>query len=391
MPAVDLRTLLIALTINLITMAVALPMVMGRVSAPARRAQEGAALQAAGWVFILASGLMLRGGLADRVLSTLSMASMALSLAFLATAFELWSGRPGRVRVQWLLALLMPLGYTVGFAHYPFRVGWANGLLASQMLLIAATMARRAPQAIGRWRWLVVLSLTLHAAVTLARGVLGAFFTEAYPRFLTPHPINYAAAVVALVTAMLTVLGILLAHRDEAARALERLATVDGLTGVLNRRAWLELARARLDAGRRRGVPAAVLMFDIDRFKQINDTLGHEAGDRALCLVARELARAAGEDDLVGRYGGEEFCVLLAEADEANAARFDARMRKQLAAASQAELGFVIGYSAGLSRCRGGPDSLEAMLRRADAALYRAKDAGRDRTLDTGFGLLQAA
>jgi diguanylate cyclase len=387
---IDLRTLLIALTINLITMAVTLPMVMGRVSAPARRAQEGAALQALGWVFILASGLMVRGGAADRLLSTLSMASLSFSLALLAMAFELWSGRSGRVRVQWLLALLMPLGYTIGFSNYPFRVGWANGLLATQMLLIAATMARQAAEPIGRWRWLVVVSLVMHAGVTLARGTLGAFFTDAYPRFLTPHPINYAAAVTALVTAMLTVLGILLAHRDEAARELERLATVDGLTGVFNRRAWLELARARLEAGRRRGMPMAVLMFDIDRFKQINDTLGHDAGDRALRLVAQQLAGAAGEADLVGRYGGEEFCVLLVESDHANAARFDALMRERLAAASQAELGFVIGYSAGVSRCRGGPDSLEAMLRRADAELYRAKDAGRDRTLDTGFGLLQA-
>ncbi len=387
---IDLRTLLIALTINLLTMAVALPLVMGRESAPARRAQEGAALQAAGWVFILLSGLMPRGGLADQTLSTLSMASMSFSLALLASAFELWSGRPGRVRLQWLLAVLMPIGYTIGFSHYPFRVGWANGLLASQMLMIAATMVRPAPQQIGRWRWLVVVSLMLHAAVTLARGTLGAFFTELYPRFLSPHPINYAAAVIALVTAMLTVLGILLAHRDEAARALERLATVDGLTGVFNRRAWLELARERLDAGRRRGVPMAVLMFDIDRFKQINDTLGHDAGDRALRLVARQLAEAAGDADLIGRYGGEEFCVLLTESDQANAARFDTRLRERLAAASQAELGFVIGYSAGVSRCRGGPDTLEAMLRRADAALYRAKDGGRDRTLDTGFGLLQA-
>lgn len=387
---IDLRTLLIALTINLLTMAVALPLVMGRESAPARRAQEGAALQAAGWVFILLSGLMPRGGLADQTLSTLSMASMSFSLALLASAFELWSGRPGRVRLQWLLAVLMPIGYTIGFSHYPFRVGWANGLLASQMLMIAATMVRPAPQPIGRWRWLVVVSLMLHAAVTLARGTLGAFFTELYPRFLSPHPINYAAAVIALVTAMLTVLGILLAHRDEAARALERLATVDGLTGVFNRRAWLELARERLDAGRRRGVPMAVLMFDIDRFKQINDTLGHDAGDRALRLVARQLAEAAGDADLIGRYGGEEFCVLLTESDQANAARFDTRLRERLAAASQAELGFVIGYSAGVSRCRGGPDTLEAMLRRADAALYRAKDGGRDRTLDTGFGLLQA-
>lgn len=387
---IDLRTLLIALTINLLTMAVALPLVMGRVSAPARRAQEGAALQAAGWVFILLSGVMLRGGLADRLLSTLSMASMSFSLALLATAFELWSGRAGRVRLQWVLALLMPVGYTLGFENYPFRVGWANGLLAAQMLMIAGTMARTAPQPVGRWRWLLVVSLTLHAAVTIARGTLGAFFTDLYPRFLSPHPINYAAAVIALVTAMLTVLGILLAHRDEAARELERLATVDGLTGVLNRRAWLERARVLLDSGRRRGVPMAVLMFDIDRFKQINDTLGHDAGDRALRLVAQQLSLAAGAGDLVGRYGGEEFCVLLSESDQANAARFDHHLRERLAAASQAELGFVIGYSAGVSRCRGGPDSLEAMLRRADAALYRAKDGGRDRTLDTGFGLLQA-
>lgn len=388
---IDLRTLLIALTINLITMAVALPGVMGRVSAPARRAQEGVVLQALGWVFLLLSGLAVRGGAADRWLSTAAMACLSLSLALLATACEWWSGRPGRVRAQWALALLMPVGYTVGFTHYPFRVGWANGLLAAQMLLIALTMARPAPQPVGRWRWLVVGSLLLHASVTLGRGMLGAFFTELYPRFLSTHPVNYAAAVVALVTAVLMLVGVLLAHRDEAARELERLATIDGLTGVFNRRAWLERARERLEAGRRAGAAMAVLMFDIDRFKQINDALGHDAGDRALCLVARELAAAAGEHELVGRYGGEEFCVLLSAADDASARRFDAGLRARLAAASQAELGFVVSYSAGVSRCRGGPDSLELMLRRADAALYRAKDAGRDRTLDTGFGLLQAA
>lgn len=162
-------------------------------------------------MFILVSGLMERGGAADRLFSTLSMAAFALSVAFLATAFELWSGRAGRVRAQWLLALAMPPRLHDRLRALPFRVGWANGLLAAQMLLVVATMARAAPQ-VGRWRWLVVLSLSLHAAVTLARGVLGAFFTESYPRFLSPHPVSYTAAVVALVTSMLTVLGILLAH-----------------------------------------------------------------------------------------------------------------------------------------------------------------------------------
>jgi diguanylate cyclase (GGDEF)-like protein len=288
------------------------------------------------------------------------------------------------------LAVLTPLGYALAFSSYAIRVGWANGLLALQMILVAAAVGRQPRQPVARWRWLVMTSLLAQAVVTLWRGVLGAFFTDAYPRFLTPHPVNYASAIVAITTSMLTLVGILLAHRDESARELERLATIDGLTGVFNRRAWLDLARARFAASLRYGHTMAVLMIDIDHFKQINDAHGHDAGDRALGLVARELQSAARAGDIVGRYGGEEFCVLMAQADDEAARRFDRRMRRRLTELALGELGFEIGYSAGVSRCREG-DTLDAMLKRADAALYRAKDAGRARTLDTSFGLLQAA
>jgi diguanylate cyclase (GGDEF)-like protein len=388
---VDLRTLLIALTINLVTIAVVLPAVMGRVDGAARRAQGSAALQALGWVAIIASGFAPRGGWLDGLLSTVSMAGMAASLALLGAAFDRWCGRPTHPRLLVMLAVLIPLGYGIGFAHYAFRVGWANTLLALQMVLVALALGRRAALPIGRWRWLVGGVLVLQAGVTLSRGVLGAFFTDAYPRFLTPHPVNYASAFTALATSLLTLVGILLAHRDEAARELRRLAAVDGLTGVLNRRAWLDLARARLRTAQERGEPAAVLMIDVDRFKQINDHPGHETGDRALALVARELRAAAGDAEVVGRYGGEEFCVLMAPTEAQAAQRFDERLRAGLTAASRAEFGFPIRYSAGFSRCRGAGDSLEAMLARADAALYRAKDGGRARTLDTAFGELLAA
>jgi len=379
---IDIRTLFVALMINLITMAVALPAVMGRVDAPARRAQAATALQALGWVLILASGLVERGGSLDRLLSSLSMASLGASFAVLGSAFALWCGHKTQIRLTLAIGFVMAGGYAIGFSSYAFRVGWANGLLALQMLIVAAIVGRRPRLAVGRWRWLMVLSLFVQIVVTTWRGVLGAFFTEAYPRFLAPHPVNYAAAIAANITALLTAVGILLAHRDEAARGLERLATLDGLTGVFNRRAWLARAEEGLAASVRYGQPLAVLMIDLDHFKQINDTRGHAAGDRALQLLARELIGSARAGDVVGRYGGEEFCVLMGQAGHEAARAFDRRLRLRLALAAQRELGFELGYSAGIALRDTQGDTLVAMLRRADAALYRAKDAGRARTLD---------
>ena len=378
----DIASLLCALMISLVTMAVALPAVMGEVNAPARRAQYGVLLQAAGWALLLGSGLAPPGGWADRLLSSLAMACLAGSLALMATAFDLWCGREAHDRLPALIALALPLGYAIGFSSYPFRVGWANGLLALQMLILAVALGRAPVLPVGRWRWLLVVSLLAQMVVTAWRGVLGAFFTESYPHFLAPHPVNYASAVVVNATSVLSVVGILLAHRDEAARGLERLATLDGLTGVFNRRAWMGRAAEAITASHRYGHPLAVLMIDLDHFKSINDTRGHEAGDRALCLVAAELQAAVRAGDVVGRYGGEEFCVLMNQADHAAARAFDQRLRTRLAASAPRELGFALDYSAGISMRGGADDTLEVMLRRADATLYRAKAQGRARTLD---------
>ncbi|WP_298835260.1 hypothetical protein [uncultured Piscinibacter sp.] len=157
--------------INLVTMAVVLPAVMGRVNALARRAQWSAALQAMGWVLILLSGLVERGAWADRLLSSAAMAAMASSLALLGEAFDRWCGRSTTDRLQWLIAGLMPIVYAIGFPHDAFRVGWANALLALQMVLVAVCVGRPARFPVGRWRWLVMASLLAQATVTLWRGV----------------------------------------------------------------------------------------------------------------------------------------------------------------------------------------------------------------------------
>ncbi|MRW90346.1 diguanylate cyclase [Duganella sp. FT80W] len=378
----DVASLLIAVTLTLLTAAATLLAVMGKVDLPARRAQTGIVLQALGWVLLMTSGLVVPGALADRVLSTLSMASIAAGLGCSAVAFDLWCGRPPAARMPALLAVVMTLGYSIGFGDYAFRVGWANGLLSVQLALVVIALCRPMPHPVGRWRWLLVTSLLVQTAVTASRGVLGAFFTELFPNFFAPHPANELFALATIVTVVMGLVGILLAHREEVARELERLAHTDGITGVLNRRAWMTHAELLAADAHRQDKPLCLLLLDLDHFKQINDTYGHETGDRALKLFADGMQAVGLEHNLVCRYGGEEFCVLKHDVGLAAMRAYDQRLRAWLAEAGPRQLGVSLGYSGGIALLLDGADTVDAMLRRADALLYSAKMLGRNRTLD---------
>lgn len=378
---IDVSSLLIAMTLNLLTMAIALPYFMGQVDRPARRAQVGVALQAAGWMLLLLSSLYDPGGWPDRALSTLSMGSIAGGMAFNAVAFDLWCGRRATARAPAIIAVLLTVGYGAGFSHYAFRVGWANGLLTLQLAMVVIALCRRPQAPVGRWRWLLVISLLAQMVVTAWRGALGAFYTAEFPNFFAPHVVNLGFALVANVTVVLSLAAILLAHRDQAARELERLATVDGLTGALNRRAWLAQAGVDLAMSVRYRQSMGVLMLDLDHFKRLNDTRGHAAGDLALQRFAAALRAVSRTGDVYCRYGGEEFCVLLNRADYAAVRAYDARLRGWLAEHVAPQLDFDLSYSAGIAMRLSDADTIEAMLRRADAALYQAKALGRACTL----------
>ncbi|MET0334520.1 MAG: GGDEF domain-containing protein [Rhizobacter sp.] len=374
----DIQTILLVLLANVLATAVALPLLMGwRVSTAARLFQVGMVAHGAGWaVFLIAPRIH------DRGLTAMALGLIALSFALLWSALQSWLGpRPGR-HVVWALVVVMPLVYAWTYPSYPLRVGWSNALLALQMMLICVAVTRPAPQASRRWRGLVFTCFAALAIVTLWRGALGAFFTEAYPAYRSTHPVNVAAMVLNHVALALSTLGLLAAWREEAERELRRQAQTDGLTGLLNRQAFLERAQAALAHSSRYDEPLALLMLDVDHFKRINDTQGHAAGDLALQALAKGLRACTRGGDLICRYGGEEFCVLLSRAEVVDAMRFDERLRSCLAEHARQAGADPLDYSAGVA-LRQPDDTMDDLLARADTALYQAKADGRGRLVES--------
>ncbi len=370
----DFLTLMAVMATNLFMISAALPLIMGRgVSRAARHVQASMLLQAVAWAAIIASS-----SLWDQALSTLSIACNAAAQWMLYRALEEWLGPRPLPRMLLVLVIAAPLGYTLGFGHYAWRVGWANFLMAAILCIVArATLAPVVDSSL-RWRSLLLGCLLTSAAFTLARGMLGAF-TDQYPSFRTPHPVNLAAAVATNVSLVLGTVALLVAWRAEAEQKLHTLAMTDGLTGLLNQRSFTQQGASLLAHAARHQLPVTALMLDVDHFKQINDTRGHEAGDRALQLFARLLGDTCRSGDLIGRLGGEEFGVLLLHNSAPAGMAFDRRLRRRLHAASVAELGFALDYSAGLATPAPGETDLAALMARADRALYEAKTAGRGR------------
>ena len=218
----------------------------------------------------------------------------------------------------------------------------------------------------------VVMVLTISAT---ARG-----FTPEFPIYLAitvAIPMVVAAPVSFVITRLL--------HEVEAARAQAvEMAWRDPLTGLLNRRRFVELAQRELDVARRARMPLSIALLDIDDFKQVNDQYGHAVGDAALQAVALAFGASLRSTDLAGRWGGEEFALVLPATDQAHAAEV---LQRALAAIRNLRLAVSGGHvicctaSAGLAQSGEGSTRCEEIVARADVAMYRAKVAGKDRVV----------
>jgi len=211
-----------------------------------------------------------------------------------------------------------------------------------------------------------------------------------HPVFLSVLGAENAAT---MLTVMIVVasLGLSAIAKERALRTAHRLATEDPLTGLLNRREFTRRAEELSASAGGRQNDYAVLLFDLDHFKSINDTYGHMVGDEVLEAFARVARRALREGDLLCRYGGEEFAALLPGATADGALRVADRIHRGLATSVERVFSRVRPTtSIGVASVRSAEIPLGALLRRADVALYRAKEEGRNRTVVFDDTSLQA-
>ncbi len=167
---------------------------------------------------------------------------------------------------------------------------------------------------------------------------------------------------------------------QENQEKLRQMAITDYLTGIFNRRHFFELAETELERARRYQHPFSIILFDIDRFKRVNDTYGHAAGDQVLCTITAQCRENLRENDIFARYGGEEFVILLPETSLERAKKMAERTRENIAnfAIEIGDASISITISFGVASLANGTLALDELLARADKALYASKEAGRN-------------
>ena len=158
-----------------------------------------------------------------------------------------------------------------------------------------------------------------------------------------------------------------------------RLARTDPLTGLPNSRAFLEALRVEISRARRASLPLSVAYVDIDNFKQVNDRLGHQEGDRLLALIAASLRDGLRTEDVTARVAGDEFAILFYDTRSDLAEEIGRRIIERIAELSHRHAPFGIGASIGIAHFPSPPSDVDEILRRADTVMYEAKALGKGR------------
>ena len=305
---------------------------------------------------------------------------LALALAFYGASLLRIHGQAVPWRCLFILPLLMAMALAALIDTREPRMFAACLVLILQCLLIMVWTWRHARNG-GRAYLLLLIGGGISMIGLLLRLAAIASGAAADLPYNVSNLRQTVSVSIGTVTVMMFSLGLVLMAKERSEAALRDMALRDALTGIANRRAILETFERELERSRRAGTVLAIGLLDIDHFKQINDTHGHLAGDAVLHQMATLLRQRLRLSDEIGRYGGEEFLVLLPDTNSDGALTVINELRAAVAAQPACFGDLVLSYrfSAGLWCGVPGPgDSSDTLIAQADAALYEAKAAGRD-------------
>ncbi len=385
---VDVPTLVVvaAVTAALLALSVALTLrgQPPQLQNSLRAWTTGIAIQAAGWLLI-----GFRGELPDAITIVLANFAIAFGYAVCIHALRIFGGLLGSPRAAYALSagvLLASLVFTYMEPSRHWRMVFNSMLLATIFghAALTAWHLRAAHGPRPPSHKLLTGVFALGALMLGARAVVVAIEG--------PQPAGGVLALSPLVAALygstafgpvLATFGFVLMCNDRLHREVEHLATFDTLTGVYNRGSLERLAAEAVAHALRHGRPVAVMLVDADHFKRINDEFGHEAGDSALRVLAGCLQFCVRPGDVVGRFGGEEFVVVMPGADEDAGVVIAERLRQRMETLRLGEAtgDLALRVSVGVAMRRERDDRYAHVLREADRALYEAKRTGRNRVM----------
>jgi diguanylate cyclase (GGDEF)-like protein len=339
----------------------------------------GTVLQPTAWVMY-----SMRDSIPDLFSVVIANALLSVAFAKQIEATRTFVGRPKNSTLIYspvVITTLLELFFTFVVPSIRWRTVTVSAVFCAQMICgVVALLDWSQPR--RRSQWLTATAFMAMGSVLVVRVIYEAVSAGPLTSAFTPTVMQTTVFAVTAFFPTVATLGFVLMCSDRLHQELERQATIDSLTGISNRRTLGEQATRAIAVAHRHKRSLALLLVDADHFKRVNDVYGHEVGDEALQLIAATMQCELRSEDLLGRLGGEEFVIVLPEADEAAARKGAERLRQavEVTEFSAQHRRIPLRVSIGIAVIDDN-DDFASILRRADQAMYTAKRSGRNRVV----------
>jgi diguanylate cyclase (GGDEF)-like protein len=326
---------------------------------------------------------ILRGQVSDVLSIVLANMAFACHLALIAEGVLQFQHRKPPRALIWSPVLIVAVVYSWLLPWQTARFIAGSVIFSAQSAGIVAILLQRRKDTVGVGQHFMLTGYFILIAALAAQAVGTLLQTEVAASLLLSSPVTTLTFMAATISTLLVCLGLIVMTKERADERNRTLAMRDEVTGLINRRMLLESLTQHLSAAKRHGQPLSVLLLDIDFFKRVNDTYGHLSGDKVLKSIACVLEQRCRKQDYFGRFGGEEFLMILPNTDAEGAMTMAEALRSAVEAHSfEAVSGesVAITVSIGLCALSQLPDPrCDDLIGAADKALYRAKASGRNR------------